>query len=383
MRQKKRVLIVSEFFPRSDDGEARGGVEMRSWQISKRISSDFEVVVLASNEYGLTSSQESFSGIKVARTGPRRDYAHQGVLWSRFRFMISVYRKCLQIDPDIIDAQSFVTYLPVYLASLRLDIPAIATYHDVWRGRWKKLFGITGLIGEIYEKFILKSNWSAFIANSYYTKDNLVKAGVDESKVSVIPNGIDIKQISSISVKKYDLPTICSITRLVPYKKVLDLVKAVERIKQQIPDIQCKIIGSGPEMEKINHEISTRNLSDNIELLGFVKSHTSVLEILRKSHVFCLTSSVEGFGIVVAEAMASEIPVVATNIPPIKEVTDNGRGALLYKVGDIESLVKKLLNLLKDRDLANMYILEGRRISQSFDWDNLSQKIINLYKTKI
>lgn len=379
MTKKTSVVIVSEFFPRSVAGEARGGVEMRCWHIARRLTADYEVTVITSREPKLPDTDQ-FGEIQVLRRGPEREYSQMGSLMKRLQFMVDVYKTIVSLRPKIVDAQSYVAYLPAYYGAKKVGAFTIATYHDVWKGRWLKLFGVVGIIGEVYERICLSRKWNLFIANSNYTKKGLISAGIQDSNIKVVHNGIDLEMIKDIEAEKYLQPTICSITRLVSYKRVIDLIDAVALVKDQIPTIQCKIVGMGPDFSLLKREIQKRALTDTIELLGFVSSSKEVMRILQRSQVFCLPSEIEGFGIVVAEAMASRVPVVATDIPPISEVTHEGRGALLVKPRSIDALANALTTMLTDQNLQDKYIEQGLEIAQEYNWNTIGIQVADLYK---
>lgn len=366
-----KILIVSEFFPRSDKGEARGGVEIRSWEISKRLAEKNDVTILTSKEYGLPT-EDRFFNIKIIRCGISRKYSQDSDLFKRFIFMVSVFIKVIKIKPDIVDAQSIITYLPVYFSSKLIKFKKFITVHDVWLGRWIKFFGRLGYIGELYEKIYLSLNWDNFITISEYTKKNLIVSGVNENKIKIIHNGIDWKLLNEIKFNKFEKPTICSISRLVKYKKIDDLIKSLVIVKEKFLDIQCKIIGSGPEKNNLEQLVIKLGLEKNVIFEGFVKEHKDVLKILKNSHIFCLPSSVEGFGIVNLEAMACGIPVVASDIEPIKEITENGQGALLFPLGNVAKISENILILLTNETLYNKMVNNGKIISQKYDWNSIA-----------
>jgi glycosyltransferase involved in cell wall biosynthesis len=157
------------------------------------------------------------------------------------------------------------------------------------------------------------------------------------------------------------------------------LIKAISSIKNNIENIQCNIVGIGPESKKLKGMVQKLDLDGNVNFLGFIKRHDDVIKIIKKSHVFCLPSIVEGFGIVVIEAMACSTPYVCSNIPPLKEVTNNGMGGLLFERENPHDLAKKILVLLKDNDLYNKCIHEGLKLAQRYDWINIAKETEMFY----
>ena len=91
---------------------------------------------------------------------------------------------------------------------------------------------------------------------------------------------------------------------------------------------------------------------------------------------------VEGFGLVVIEAMACSTPYVCSNIPPLKEVTDNGTGGLLFEREDPDDLAKKILLLLSDDDFYRRCIREGLELAQRYDWTSTARET-EMFYTKI
>jgi glycosyltransferase involved in cell wall biosynthesis len=159
-----------------------------------------------------------------------------------------------------------------------------------------------------------------------------------------------------------------------------DLRKAIAIVKKDIPDIACKIIGDGPE-EKHLRSLSMRlGLQKNIEFLGFVEEHRKVIRVLKASHVFCLPSVVEGFGLVLLEAMASQVPYVASEIEPLVETTDR-KGGLFFKPRDHRDLAAKLLQILKDRNVYKKCVKEGSRHVPNYEWESIVRRIEEVYKS--
>jgi glycosyltransferase involved in cell wall biosynthesis len=370
-----KIGIITEFFPRSEKAELSGGVEARAFQVAKQLAKKHEVVVLSSRERG-TPEEDEFLGIKVFRFGKKREYSQKWSLVERLSFLYEGERTKEKFD--LIDGYSFISYPIAWRVSRQQGIPAIATYHDVWLGKWVRNIGLSGFLGEIIERYALSREWERFISVSGYTRDKLIEHGVEKNRIEVITNGIDLSEFARVKARKYRQPTVCCISRLVEYKRVSDLIKALGQVKKEIPDVKCKIIGSGPEEFKLKALVDELDLRNNVEFLGFVKEHQQVIRILKASHVFCLPSIVEGFGIVVVESMAAGVPFVASDIPPLLEAADGG-GGLFFKPLDHQDLADKLLRVLKDAKVQNSLAKAGVRKAKKYDWKILVKKIAKVY----
>ena len=364
-----KILFITEFFPFSEKGEMRGGVEARAYYLAKNlVKLGHEVYVITSWEKGL-KKEDYFSGIRVYRVG-KVNYSQSGSVLQRFKFMRGAYKKAvsLGIGFDIVDGYNFTSYLPAYYAAKKMNAKSVATYHEVWAGQWLKKFGLYGLSGEIGERIVLAKKWDLFIAVSENTKKDLIKAGI-KKPIKVVYNGIDLNEFN-FNVKK-DNSIIC-VARLVKNKRIDLLINAFKIIKKDYPEIKLKIIGVGPE-EKNLKELAGND--KNIKFFGFVKNKKDVLKEIKKSRLFVLPSEQEGFGIATIEAVACNVPYIASDINVIKEVTENGKGGLLFKNGNYADLAEKIKSVLHGK-----YNKQGKELLKKYNWKDLAKKLEEDYK---
>jgi len=371
-----KIVIVTEFFPKSEKVEIRGGVEARAFHVAKQLAKTHDVTVLTTREHG-TEKKDEFLGIEVLRLGKERKYSQKGSLVERLSFIMEGGK--IKGEFDVVDGYNFISYPLAWKIAQRNGAPAVATYHEVWLGRWVKNIGISGILGELLERYVLSRSWDKFIAVSRFTENKLEERGILKEGIEVIPNGIEINEYRKTKVKKFPVPTICCISRLVEYKHVNDLLNALAIVKKDIPEVRCKIIGTGPEEKRLKSLAIKLNLQKNVEFLGFVEDHGDVVRILKASHVFCLPSVVEGFGLVLLEAMASQVPYVASEIEPLVETT-NRKGGLFFKPRDHRDLANKLLQLLKHKKLQRDFAKKGFRQAKRYDWESITTKIEDVYK---
>ncbi|AEK20112.1 glycosyltransferase family 4 protein [Methanococcus maripaludis] len=366
-----KILIITEYFPSSENCDIKGGVEARAFYFAKNLAKKHDVTVITSFDAG-TLHNETISGINVIRCGKKRNYSHGGNFIDRLSFIFSAIKTGKRLDVDIVDGYNFISYIIAYKISKFLNIPRVATYHDVWIGEWIKNMGlINGIIGEILERYVLSKKWDKFIAVSKYTKQKLKNKGIREDNISVAYNGIDLENYNSSNDKEEN--TICYVGRLVKYKKVDDLIKAVKIVKNDIPNIKLNIVGSGPEEKNLKKIVTEKNLEDNVKFLGFLKSHSEVMEYLKRAKLFSLPSVVEGFGMVTIEAVACTTPYVNSKIPPTVEITHNGLGGILYEPENISELSDSIKCLLNDNDLYLTKQVECKNLSKNYDWKELSK----------
>ncbi len=364
------ICMITEYFPHSDDLEIKGGVEVCAFNEAKELSKYNNVTVLTSNDENNTN-EFTIDNIHVICCGKKRGYTQKGSFIKRLNFMKEAYKIGKQLENiDIVIGYNFITYPVAWKVSQKLDIPIVARYHDVWIGRWIKTIGVTGIFGEVVERYFLKQDIDLILPVSDYTKNNLLEY-IEEEKLQTIHNIVDFPKVES---PKYEKPTISCVARLVEYKRVQDLIKATSIIKKTIPEIQCKIIGTGSLDKQLKELTKELDLEDNIEFLGFVEKHEDVMKVVNSSDIFCLPSIVEGFGIVIIEALSLKTPFVAAEIPPVVEASGR-KGGLFYEPKNYEQLSRRILELLNDKELYESLQEEGYTQSKNYSKEIIGLKI--------
>jgi len=189
---------------------------------------------------------------------------------------------------------------------------------------------------------------SLFITISNYNKKYLIdKYTIDPNKIIVNYCGILTDQYDR---KNLDYPvqfTVISVTGLRPIKGVQDLIEACKILTEEKIPYQCQIIGGGPDQQQIEELIGKYNLTEHVHLLG--KIHPDqIKDYLLKSSVFVLPSLSEGIPVAVMEAMAMELPVIATDITGLPEIIENGINGYLVPPKDPQALANKIMELYND-----------------------------------
>ena len=115
-----------------------------------------------------------------------------------------------------------------------------------------------------------------------------------------------------------------------------------------------------------------------IEFLGFVEKHEDVMKVVNSSKIFCLPSVVEGFGIVIIEALSLKTPFVAAEIPPVVEASGR-KGGLFYEPKNYKQLAKSLLKLLTDDKLYSQLQKEGYIQSKNYTKEAIGSRLNDIF----
>ncbi|MHA6513704.1 glycosyltransferase [Tessaracoccus sp. Z1128] len=184
----------------------------------------------------------------------------------------------------------------------------------------------------------------------------------------VVLNGIDGELLKHSAARRPGEQRIISVSSLDNRRK--DLLRAVE-VLVHLPAATLTIVGDGPDRPAIESHATSRGVSDRLTLAG---QRSDVADYLRRHDVFLSSSRIEGFGIAAVEAMAAGLPVVAPDIPGIREVVTHERTGLLYDRGDDAEPTRSLTRLFHDVPLADGLATAARADAARFTIDSCAAK---------
>jgi len=262
------------------------------------------------------------------------------------------------------------------LKSQGVNIPFITTLH----GTDITLVGKDPSFEPVITFSINQSNKVTAVSKSL--KEETLALFSIEKEIDVIPNFInveDYKMDNNNFYKKRYAPknekVLCHISNFRKVKRIEDVLKVFNNIS---PKINSKLIlvGDGPERPKIERIARKSPFFKNIFFLGNLKSTKEILNI---SDLFILPSSTESFGLAALEAMASGVPVVASNSGGIPEVVTHQISGLLNDVADINQMTQNTLKILSNEDSLIKYKLGALENAKEFDIKTILPKYEKLY----
>jgi len=265
---------------------------------------------------------------------------------------------------------------PAVLFSIVFGFPYVVYYHydTAYQVRHVNRSFLIGALLLVIERIAFRRASSVWITSpSLMAK--VKKLGA--KRTQIIPNWIDIKDIEKIQVskKKSDRFRILFVGRLHPVKQVDLLIRAFYHLHKKNPSTDMYILGDGGERQNLLTLTSDLALSDNIHFLGFANQRT-VFEMMKQSDVIVLPSKMEGNPRVLIEAMMNTVPIVATNVPGIRDMIQHMKTGYLIDHQQPEELAYAIDYMLKNKkDSANMAERAYAYAQQNFSKENVSQKI--------
>ena len=255
------------------------------------------------------------------------------------------------------------------LAMKNISAKKILTIHAVYSEQIRLLHGeLSSKLSNRYEKNALE--WTdAITAGSKDAYDYYSKLS---SNVFYIPNAIDINSLPAGFDSRYEKQIIFA-GRLSKEKGILTIL---EIIKELPSDIHLLIIGSGPEENTVVE--STKN-KENVHFLGYQPKEKTI-PLIRGSTALIQPSFAEGISATLLEAMACKTPIIATNIGGNKELLGNNNAGMLIEPGDSKVLLKKIVELVNDKNLQEKISTSAYTEVQKYDWSNIGQRYVDLYE---
>ncbi len=285
-------------------------------------------------------------------------------------------------QPYILHTHGYFASTMGRIAGKIAGVPIIITHvHSTYWGYNKRNLFIERILALFTYKIICVSNAvKNFVLN--YEK-------ISRDKVIVIYNGIGFSQFSigqgnpaptiPISADKKIVGTVASLT---PHKGHKYLIESAKEVLDNFPNVYFLVVGDGPLRKSLEEQVTLLNISSNITFTGI---RNDIFNLLSTFDIFVLPSlEREGLPISTIEAMASGLPIVATNIGGIPEVVQDGMNGFLVPPRDSHALATRIIELLKDKEKVEKMGAVGRGIfKQKFTSQTMVQEIERLYEEAI
>lgn len=254
---------------------------------------------------------------------------------------------------------------PIYYTNAIRNKPIWKMY-DTYIGR--KTFAVADVVAVLSE----------------YEKELIVRAGYPVKRFEVIPPGIDASLFSSIQHNIFDQKNIrgtilLSVSRIAKSKGLQDTIRALPDIKKRVSDAVLVIVGEDfgyqQELEAIATKLGVR---ESVYFLGKL-SDDYLIAAFQHADVFIHASKYEAFGIVLAEAMAAGLPIVARNATAIPYVVPHEKAGLLFT--NKHELVENVVSLIQIEQLANHLTGYAKElVDTKYSWDASVAKLLSLYQ---
>ena len=355
-----------------------GTLKDKVWRV-KEVFTEFDHVVLLTQD--TVNFTDQLSGIEHVPCASSRS-KRVGWVLSRFTYLRWIYfffysffwmlkhrRKIRLLVSINVDS-------PAPLFSILFGIPCVVYYHydTAFQVRYINRRFITGTLLLGLERFAFRRANAVWITTpSLMAKVKMIGA----KRIRIIPNWVDIKEIEGIQVTKKRTAGfhILFVGRLHRVKQVDLLIRAFRLIHQRNSNTSLYVLGDGKQRESLITLTNGLGLSDSVHFMGYADLRT-VFKMMKLSDVLVLPSKVEGNPRVLIEAMANKVPIVATNVPGIKDMVQHMKTGYVIDNQQPEELAYAIEYVLRNKqDSANMVKRAYVFAKQNFSKESVLQKI--------
>lgn len=219
---------------------------------------------------------------------------------------------------------------------------------------------------------------------------DLVPKNKKRFKVTVEPlsNGINLSEFTTRKpsekvLKRFKLEKkrlrVLYVGRVDPEKSISNVITAFAGVLEKVPDAELVIVGDGIDRGHLEDLVKSLGIEDAVRFLGRVML-PDIVDIYRASTVFATASETETQGIVLIEAAATGLPLVAVDAGAVRELCQNKKNGILCKPGDIDGITKALVKILQDPELCKKYGEKSVEIAKTHDLNHTLKRFEEIYR---
>ena len=404
------ITIVSPYFPYPKRGQFFG-TERYTENLAINLSKIGNDVKIITSFWNGGKKYDNYKGIQILRVQDSRNlFGYPGTFFF-FHFItfgLNLFRKKVYNfykDSDVLILNLSIPFSRFFKIK---KIPIISIFHhyisqfsdislsiSIDKSNRMKNF-IKSIIKEIRNLlniFHLSSLY--YLENQQFKKHKHIITGsiaskkdlmryyrVDGKNIKIIPYGVETDKFnpsnySKVIRKKYGNNILLYSGIMIKRKQIPVLLEAMIYVIKKIPDVHLILTGIGIFLNKHKNLSNSLGIQNYTTFLGFVEDN-ELSKYYASSDIFVFPSEKEGFGQVLLEAMASGIPVICANIPPMSNIIKNG--GLTFKLNDSKDLSNKIIELLNNRDQLAKLRQNGLKIVKDYSLKHIACTYVECIK---
>jgi glycosyltransferase involved in cell wall biosynthesis len=366
-----RILVINWQDIRNPLG---GGAEVHMHEIFSRIARRGHSVTLLCSGFPGAPAEETIDGITVVRRGSRE----------LFNFIVPfAYRTLRKRGFDVVvdDLNKIPFFTPLFVRE-----PLVAIAHHLF-DRSIFLESAYPVAAYVYwtERLALdlyRRRGIPFMVVSASTQSEFLQRGYRREDLPIVHNCVNHALYHPTGVPRSAVPLVGYFGRLKKYKSVDHLLQAMVLVRAAVPGARCVIVGEGDDRPRLEALAAAADPAESVTFTGFVPDARKV-ELLQEMWVMATPSSKEGWGLTVVEANACGTPVVASNVPGLRDAVRNGETGLLYPYGDVPALAAALVQLLQNTELRKRLGEQAMTWAKTFDWDVAADRALEVLEERV
>ena len=206
------------------------------------------------------------------------------------------------------------------------------------------------------------------------SKTDILDYGLTSKDPVIIYNGVDLKQCQPGVKSRH--PLVLYLGRIKYYKSLPVFISAAAAILKKMPEVEFVIAGDGPDKKPLLDLVIKLGIENSVKFVGKVTDEEKI-KLYQKAWVFVNPSLIEGWGITTIEANACGTPVVASNVPGLRDAVHNPHSGFLVPYGNVDAFSKKVLTLIRNKKLRKVMSRDAIAWAKNYSWDKSARDCIN------
>jgi len=361
---KQRILI---FNWRDTRHNYAGGAEVYIHELAKRWVEMGNSVTEFVGSDGESPRNQVVDGIQVVRRG-----GFYFVYFWAFLYYVLRFRGHYDV---IIDCENGLPFFTPMYAKEKVYCLMFHVHQEVFR---KSLPAPLAAFASILENRLMPWAYrkTKFITISESSKKEIEELGLGRAGIEIVYPGIDLRNYKPDFVKN-KRPLVAYVGRLQLYKSIDVFIRSLKKVLTLAPETEIIIAGDGEERGKLERLVESLGLKDKVRFLGKVAEEEKI-KIYQKAWVAVNPSLKEGWGITTIEANACGTPVVASDVPGLRDSVRNPSTGFLVEYGNENEFSRKILEIINDDEMREYMQRKSVEWARNFEWHTSAQKGLNI-----
>lgn len=332
-----------------------GGAERTIVEVCSRLVKKGHEVILLVGGWENSKSFEYFNGIEINRFGKNiGPHLALPIFLIKYKYDIVVNdlgHAIPWVFSTVLNKRNIVFFHHLHARSLPGQINSV----------------MAKLITAIERCYFIIYHNTRVVTESTTAKNDLIKLGVKEDKIMMIPPGVDQSLFHPTAKSNY--PTLVYYGGMRKYKRPLEVLYLLKTLLGKFDNLKLFIIGKGPEEENMKRLTNKLNVQHYVEFMGRLSSN-ELSEIVASSWINIHTSITEGWGFSILEAASAGTPTVAYDVPGVRDAVEEGQNGIKVEDGNREALAEAAYKILINPE---KWFSSSIKIAKKYSWDKTAE----------
>jgi glycosyltransferase involved in cell wall biosynthesis len=367
-----------------------GGAELRVKRFAEEFSkSGHQVAVVSGKTSPNIDDNDNIPGVRIEHIDTIPQILFK---FNQFSFYLSRYMFPFVLFPWLLkelysnEYDTIIECMTPYpttaiFVSIFFDVDHIAEIHGYFdKSSFYRYDPLTVAIQLVVQNFVRIFSYDLVVVPSEHLKFKYTDYGVPSSRLQVIPNGVDFYQYQAIDPSQNsDQLELLTLSRMSKGKRVEDLLDVIYILEEKYDNnLLFHVAGDGPHLSNLKKTCDHKGLNDIIKFHGYV-SGTEKIKLYKNSDIFLYASDSESFGIVLLEAMAAGLPIVARHLNVYEQFFEAGyNGILIDDCNDFPTVMAdNIVEIYNSNTLFKKIKKNNVQTAKNHDWNKIAQKYMS------